>query len=186
MNPYKKITASITPKEFELLCVKLLEEAMKNDNCEITHNVTIEKPDGDYQIDIVMERQDQFGLKYKTLVECKREKSPIERTVAQILFDKLRACGAHKGVIMSASGFQSRTIKYAKTHGIALIQIVETHILSIVNLNTEQKYKPRLVTNVKQPKYTPLMYDTETEFPLYKLSGAGIKVLADYFREVAP
>lgn len=43
----------------------------------------------------------------------------------QILYDKIRATGAQKGILISTSGFQSGAIKYASEHGIALIQITE-------------------------------------------------------------
>ena len=41
------------------------------------------------------------------------------------MYDKIRATGAQKGILISTSGFQSGAIKYASEHGIALIQITE-------------------------------------------------------------
>lgn len=42
-----------------------------------------------------------------------------------MLHDKVRSVGAHKGMLFTTSGFQSRAIKYAKAHGIALVSIID-------------------------------------------------------------
>ena len=59
------------------------------------------------------------------LVECKHQHAPIKREVIQILRDRLQSVGASKGILVSTSGFQSGAVKYADTHGIALIQLIE-------------------------------------------------------------
>ena len=55
-----------------------------------------------------------MGVRYVTLVECKHYRSPITREKVQILYDKIRAIGANKGVLISTSNFQIGAIKYAK------------------------------------------------------------------------
>ncbi|MGP3790676.1 restriction endonuclease [Pseudomonas sp. B392_1p] len=57
------------------------------------------------------------------LIECKKYSSPIERETVQVLHDKVRSLGAHKGMLFTTTGFQSGAIKYAKAHGIALIRV---------------------------------------------------------------
>lgn len=42
-----------------------------------------------------------------------------------MLYDKIRACAANKGVLVSSSNFQSGAIQYASKHGIALIQLTD-------------------------------------------------------------
>lgn len=55
------------------------------------------------------------------LVECKYHKNAIKRDVVQVLYDRMRAVGAQKGMVFSTSRFQSGAVEYAKRHGIALI-----------------------------------------------------------------
>lgn len=93
-------------------------------NFKAIHNLNIIKVDGNYQIDIYAEFE-AFGGAIKVLVECKRYKYSVKRETVQLLFDKLRATGSHKGMIFSTSGFQSGAIKFAKEHGIALIKVLE-------------------------------------------------------------
>ena len=46
-----------------------------------------------------------MGVKYKTLIGCKHYKRPISRNKVQLLFDKIRATGTHKGILISTSNF---------------------------------------------------------------------------------
>jgi restriction system protein len=59
------------------------------------------------------------------LAECKDHARPVEREDVQVLADKLRAAGAQKGMLFSTNGFQKGAIDYARSHGIALIRIIE-------------------------------------------------------------
>lgn len=60
----------------------------------------------------------------------------------QLLYDKLRATGAQKGLLFATSNFQEGAVKYAEAHGIALIRVIEgrytysTKIRDIHNLET--------------------------------------------------
>ena len=99
--------------------------AQSSPNCTFQHNKIIAGDDGDYQIDGFIEFC-AMGVIYKTLVECKHYKSNISREKVQILYDKVRATGAQKGILVSISNFQSGAIDYATKHGIALIQIIES------------------------------------------------------------
>ena len=179
MNPLENITSTISARDFELFCVDLLVKSTDN-NHHIEHDITFETPDGNYQIDIFMRHKNPFGIEYKTLVECKRHSSPIKREVVQLLYDKIRACGANKGIVMSTSGFQDGAIKFAQVHSIALIQFVDRDILNITNSNS--KPKMRLVTNISQPKYVPIMYDIERGFYLSTTLSGCIHSLSDYLR----
>lgn len=80
-----------------------------------------------------------MGIRYITLVKCKHYKNAITREKVQVLYDKFRAIGANKGVLIATSNFQAGAIKYAKEHGIALIQIVEA------DLTYEIRTKPNVI-----------------------------------------
>jgi len=111
--------------DFEKYSLDILRQQTRGlENLSITHNVIIEKGDGSYQIDGVI-RFSVMGVNYTTLVECKHYKGAISREKVQVLYDKIRATGAHKGILIATSNFQSGAIKYASEHGIALIQITE-------------------------------------------------------------
>lgn len=120
-NPH----TDISPTEFE----KLIHDYLSNlgeklGSFKATHNLYIEKVDGNYQIDVYAEFNAIGGM-IKVLVECKKYKNSVKRETVQLLFDKLRATGTHKGMIFSSSGFQSGAIKFAEEHGIALIKVFE-------------------------------------------------------------
>jgi restriction endonuclease Mrr len=124
MNPYREFVSKISSAEFELFCLDVLKE-YANKECltdfSITHNKKIKTNDGEYQIDIYTEFV-ALSVRFKVVVECKRTIRPIEREKVVALSDKVRSIGAHKGILISTSGFQSGAIEYSKIHGIALIQ----------------------------------------------------------------
>ena len=137
--PTKDYFCDMTPEEFEKYSLDILKEQTKGlENLEIQHNVIIKKNDGNYQIDGKIQF-DVMGVRYVTLVECKHYKSSITRGKVQVLYDKIRAIGANKGILISTSNFQIGAIKYAKEHGIALIQIVEA------DLTYEIRTKPNVI-----------------------------------------
>ena len=54
INPYRSLTANISPTDFEVFCMKTLEayaEREKLPNFTIKHNQKVETYDGTYQID---------------------------------------------------------------------------------------------------------------------------------------
>ena len=131
----------MTPSEFEQRSLEILSEQLKGvENLEIKHNSIIRTDDGNYQIDGIIQFE-VMGVQYKTIVECKHYSSPISRDKVQILYDKIRAIGAHKGILISTSNFQSGALEYARKHGIALIQISEA----------VTKYEMRGMINIIQP-----------------------------------
>jgi len=55
INPYREFVASISPTEFEVLCLEILNSYAEVEqllNLSIQHNVHIPTDDGIYQIDI--------------------------------------------------------------------------------------------------------------------------------------
>ena len=118
---------SITPIEFEKYCKEILiafAEKEKLVDFSITHDAKIVAQDGTYQIDIYATFV-ALGVQFKVLCECKQYSSTVNREKVVILADKVRSIGAHKGILLSTSGFQSGAIQYAKEHGIALIQVFD-------------------------------------------------------------
>ena len=123
--PCKESVLDMTPTEFEKHSLRVLTEQLQNiENCVFQHDKIIEVDDGNYQIDGYIEFE-LMGIKYKTLVECKHYKTSISREKVAVLYDKIRACGASKGVLVSSSNFQSGAVQYATKHGIALIQLTD-------------------------------------------------------------
>lgn len=121
--PTKDSVLEMSPTEFEKYALEVLEKQVsKLNNYKITHNKVVETYDGNYQLDGYIEFE-VMGVLYKTIVECKHYKKPISREIVQKVYDNLRAIGAQKGIVISTSNFQSGAIKYAKLHGIALIQL---------------------------------------------------------------
>jgi restriction system protein len=84
----------------------------------------ISAADGVYEIDVTA-RFEALGGDVLVLIECKHHTNPIKREVVQILYDKLRALGGHKGMIFSTARFQKGAIEFAQAHGIALVMVAD-------------------------------------------------------------
>lgn len=149
--PIDDINANISPTEFELLVKEYLNNAGKElQQFQTRHDVHLLKSDGEYQIDIFAEFE-VLGAAFKVLIECKRHKNDIKREVVQLLYDKLRATGAQKGMIFSTSGFQSGAFKFAEEHGIALIRVIEGKYTYMTKGRDVQLYDPPPWADI--PKY---------------------------------
>jgi restriction system protein len=85
----------------------------------VAHDVRLVGSDGIYQID-VLASYTTLGVKMMVLIECKHYSRPVLREMVQVLYDKMRATGAHKGILFSTAGFQDGAIEYALRHKIAL------------------------------------------------------------------
>lgn len=124
MNP-RDYTIDLTPGQFEREVKSLLETAGRELTAfQTTHREKLDGVDGTYEID-VLARFEALGADFTVLVECKHQKNHIKRDIVQILHDRVRATGAHKGMIFATTCFQKGAIEYATIHGIALIQMVE-------------------------------------------------------------
>lgn len=113
----------ISPIDFELLVEEHLKSIDTNMQWDIEHNKLVDADDGSYQIDIYA-KSTQLNIELICLIECKRHKNNVKREVVQVLNEKIKSIGAHKGIIYSTAGFQSGAIQYAQKHGIALITVI--------------------------------------------------------------
>ena len=120
---------SMTPTEFELHCMEILRgyaEEEKLPAFNIEHDVKLNASDGTYQIDVYA-TYTALGTEMKILAECKQYKKRVGRDIVEVLESRLRSLGAQKGILLSTAGFQSGAIDFAKAHGIALVQMFDTH-----------------------------------------------------------
>ena len=125
MNRLLDQSFSLTPEQFEAEVENFLREAgIGLTEFKVQRLEKIHVSDGIYEIDVTA-RFEAFGASFLVLIECKHHKNPIKREVVRILFDRLRAVGAHKGMIFSTAKFQRGAIEFARVHGIALIQVVD-------------------------------------------------------------
>ncbi len=161
---------SISPTQFEEYCLKILNgyaEEEKLTEFAITHNVVISATDGEYQIDVYAEFT-AMGVKFKVLCECKRYSHPVSREKVAVLHDKIASIGAHKGILLSTSGFQSGAIQYAKTHGIALIHVYDHRIEHLTHSSDGSQNiedDPFLYAERNRPPYDAFDCTSETEEP---------------------
>ena len=122
--PFSKEPSEITPTEFEKEVLNFFQDEPFNFKIiEVVHDKNLRIRAQNYQIDVYFEHE-AHGLRYKTLVECKRHKGSIKREVIQVLYNKVQETGSNKGVLVSASDFQTGAIEFAKEKGIALIRIL--------------------------------------------------------------
>ena len=135
INPFKELVKELTPTEFEKYCLEIIQEYAEEEklkNFHIEHNKKIQTHDGIYQIDIYAEFV-VLNVQMRMLVECKKYDKPVGRDKVEILANRLQSIGAQKGILISTAGFQSGAARYAKEHGIALWQIMDSGVKYIQN-----------------------------------------------------
>lgn len=93
-------------------------------NWKVHHLDPVDGTDGTYVIDVTA-RFRLAGMDFLVLFECKRHASAVKREHVQVLHSKMQSTGAQKGVVVAASGFQSGALRYAQTHGIACVRLVD-------------------------------------------------------------
>ncbi len=169
-NPYRHLTADIDPKDFELFCTETLRAYAEQEGLRdfaISHDQKIETYDGVYQID-VFAQYTALGARHKVLVECKRQNRSIERDEAADLYGKIQSTGAQKGILISTSGFQSGTVRYAQAHGIALWQICNwfiRHITASAGNHVSEAWKMERMAEQHLPWYFVIEWDCSADYP---------------------
>lgn len=147
-NPNLEINAT----EFECLVRDwIAKQGGELTSLKVTHDAKVEAYDSTYQIDVLAKFQAFAGAEFIVLIECKKYRNSVERELVQVLHDKVRSVGAHKGMLFTTTGFQSGAIKYATAHGIALVSIID----GVATYETRSAYpvaaKPPTWLNL--PKY---------------------------------
>lgn len=170
-NPYREFVSSISATEFEKYCLEILNAYAEADGLKdfsILHNQKVKSDDGEYQIDILAEFI-ALSVSFKVIAECKRYTRPVEREKIVVLADKVRSLGAHKGILISTSGFQSGASEYAKKHGIALLQIFDKYVIHIQN--SISPLDEMIKEFIRQsPNYYAYQWNTElNDFPERKI-----------------
>ena len=92
---------------------------------------TVTAHDGEYEIDIEASFL-AMGVRIRVLIECKHHGRRVKREAVMVLNQRLQSCGAHKGIVVAAHGFQSGAIEFAKRHGIALFEMGDSGIARIL------------------------------------------------------
>ena len=152
----------LKPTEFEKYCLEILkayaqEEKLKDFNIE--HNVKEQAYDSEYQIDVLATFTAFDKVKFKMLVECKKNTHPVPRERVELLYSRLQSIGAQKGMLMATDYYQRGAIQFAKQHGIALVTIKEKFMLfssysngndSITSIENEvvKKYYPPVFAEI--------------------------------------
>lgn len=183
----------LSPTEFEEYCYNILKgyfEEKHFDNYTIEHDKKIKTHDGKYQIDIYASFE-VGGCEFKTICECKRYKNPVNREKVVILHKKLDSIGAQKGILMTNSRFQSGAIQYAKSHGIALIQVTKRGLEHYSHSNGTESYDendPFIYGEKQLPPYKAILVTDEKEsecivYPTKYIIKSIIKKMAQMIKE---
>ena len=121
MTPYP--AAEISPAEFEGMVGQILNLAWQGTSqYTVTVHDKITAADGAYDLDATV-RSQQGGMEFVTVVEAKRHRHPIRRDLVQVLLQKVRSIGAHKGLMIATTTYQKGAIEYARAHGVALATV---------------------------------------------------------------
>jgi len=104
--------------EFEKIVAAI--QKMYSGNCTVKWNERIAGRQFDVSI--------KFSIgphEYLTLIECKKVLKPVSAEKIDAFVTKVRDVKGSKGIIVSATGFQSGAIEVAKRHGIELFVLKE-------------------------------------------------------------
>jgi len=117
---------SMTPDQFEQVVLGLLNDLAEDgvEHLRVEHQDPVAGPDGEFVMDGTV-RYRLMGADFLVLMEAKLQKRPVGRQDVQVLRDKVRSVGAHKGILASSAGFQRGALRYARAHGIGLAQIAD-------------------------------------------------------------
>jgi restriction system protein len=138
--------ASLTPEEFEREVKAMLERSGATLRSFVARQrERVAAPDGEYEIDVTV-RFEALGALFLVLVECKHQRRAVEREVVQILADRIRAVGAHKGMLFTTASFQSGALDYARAHGIALVRVADGSSLYMTRSYRGPAERPPWVT----------------------------------------
>ena len=122
MNRKAHLKSSLSAAQFEAQVENILRgSGIGLSDFKVQRLEKIHAADGVYEIDLTARFKALGDI--LVLIECKHHKNPIKREVVQILFDRLRAVGAQKGIIFSSVRFQKGAVEFARLHGIALVQV---------------------------------------------------------------
>lgn len=159
----------MTPTEFEKCCCDILTGYAESEGLKdfkIIHNKYIKAHDGKYQIDVYAEFT-AMHTTIKVLCECKRYKNRVNREKVAALHRKIESVGAHKGILITTSNFQSGAIDYAQKHGIALIKAEDNDFKNISYSNGDKEMidDPFIIPEKLMPDYVAYDYTSETAEP---------------------
>jgi hypothetical protein len=109
-------------KEFELFVKSLYEGEEK---VSVEHDVTlVGKSGAKRQIDVLIKQKSSLH-EYITLVECKRWKEKVTRSIVDIMFAAIDDLNASKGVIFTTTGYEAGAEEYAKSKNIDIFVVRE-------------------------------------------------------------
>lgn len=140
---YRGLREPLTPLQFE----EHVRELLMIGGCgrladfRTTHREKLPGQDGDYEIDVTA-RFRALEVDFLVLVECKHQRSPVKRDIVQILHDRVRSTGAHKGMIFATARFQSGAIEYAQAHGIALVVLTNSEATFLSRSDGDDPRRP--------------------------------------------
>lgn len=109
--------------EYEILTQSIYAAILRQEginNITVEHNFPIKGRSGvDHQIDVYWEFK-QAGVTHKVLIECKNYESAITLEKVRNFFAVLHDIGNSIGIMVTKTGYQSGTQKFAKFYGIGL------------------------------------------------------------------
>jgi hypothetical protein len=113
-KPYEKLTRRV----FEAL---LAQQSVTN--LRVDHDVKLRGITNEHRVDVYWEFE-TGGITYRTVVECKDWKDPVDQgTLFALHTVLLDLPGQPRGVVVARSGFQSGAEQFARAHGIVLYEL---------------------------------------------------------------
>jgi hypothetical protein len=121
MSPDYVPLGGLSPKTYEEMVADICTVVATGDNVRVDQRRRFVGQSGQtHEIDVAVEVV-LAELKYLTLIECKYWRKRVGLEEVMVLKQRIADIGAHKGVMVSASGFQKGAVTFAEANGIALV-----------------------------------------------------------------
>jgi len=109
--------------EYEKLTRRIYQEILEKEgveNIQVEHNVALQGRSGvEHQIDVLWKFK-QAGIEHKVLIECKNYTSSLTLEKVRNFFAVVHDIGNSNGLLVTKTGFQSGTKKFADFYGIGM------------------------------------------------------------------
>jgi len=111
------------PSEFESIVKALVEEQLGQADLEIRHRAKVPGKRSGYQHEVDLSFEvDLLGTRVLVILECKAYGRPVSVDDVLEFCTRVDDIGAHKGILVSTSGFTDGAKRLADSHRVALVQ----------------------------------------------------------------
>jgi Restriction endonuclease len=113
----------MSAREYEELVADVYAQLARDDQARVYQDRRYRGKSGqEHQIDVAVELSALGGIQLLILIECKCWNQRVGLEEVLVLSGRLQDIGAHKGILVTKTGFQAGALRLARAKGIALVR----------------------------------------------------------------